>query len=90
MADNGKANPILVSNQALHKPQEATEKFITSTGTVIYANGYSGIGQVAMPDDWKEALNSDYGETGNNIIVQLQQKIQQNQFSPNIQNPICN
>lgn len=77
MAENDKANPILVSNQALQKPQEATEKFITSTGTVLYANGYSGIGQVAMPDDWKEALNSDYGETGNNIIIQLQQKIQQ-------------
>lgn len=77
MAENDKANPILVSNQALQKPQEATEKFITSTGTVLYANEYSGIGQVAMPDDWKEALNSDYGETGNNIIVQLQQKIQQ-------------
>ena len=77
MAENDKANPILVSNQALQKPQEATEKFITSTGTVLYANEYSGIGQVSMPDDWKEALNSDYGETGNNIIVQLQQKIQQ-------------
>ena len=25
MAENGKANPILVSNQALQKPQEATE-----------------------------------------------------------------
>lgn len=77
MAENDKANPILVSNQALQKPQEATEKFITSTGTVLYANEYSGIGQVAMPDDWKEALNSDYGEPGNNIIIQLQQKIQQ-------------
>lgn len=77
MAENDKANPILVSNQALQKPQEATEKFITSTGTILYANEYSGIGQVAMPDDWKEALNSDYGETGNNVIVQLQQKVQQ-------------
>lgn len=77
MAEQDKANPVLISNQALQRPQEATDKIMNSTGTVIYANGYSGIGQVAMPDDWKEALNSDYGETGNNIIVQLQQKIQQ-------------
>ena len=77
MAENDKANPILVSNQALQKPQEATEKHTESTGTVLYANSYSGIGQVAMPEDWKEALNSDYGETGNNVIIQLQQKIQQ-------------
>ena len=77
MAENDKANPILVSNQALQKPQEATEKHIESTGTVLYANSYSGIGQVPMPEDWKEALNSDYGETGNNVIIQLQQKIQQ-------------
>lgn len=77
MAEKDKANPILVSNQALQKPQEATEKHTESTGTVLYANSYSGIGQVAMPEDWKEALNSDYGETGNNVIIQLQQKIQQ-------------
>ena len=77
MAQNDKANPILVSNKALQQPQEATEKIITTTGTILYANDFSGINPVAMPDDWKEALNSDYGETGNNIIIQLQQKIQQ-------------
>lgn len=77
MAQNDKANPILVSNKALQQPQEATEKFLTTTGTILYANDFSGINPVAMPDDWKEALNSDYGETGNNIVIQLQQKIQQ-------------
>lgn len=77
MSQNDKANPILVSNKALQQPQEATEKIITTTGTILYANDFSGINPVAMPDDWKEALNSDYGETGNNIIIQLQQKVQQ-------------
>lgn len=77
MAQNDKANPILVSNKALQQPQEATEKILTTTGTILYANEFSGINPVAMPDDWKAALNSDYGETGNNIIIQLQQKIQQ-------------
>lgn len=77
MAQNDKANPILVSNKALQQPQEATEKILTTTGTILYANEFSGINPVAMPDDWKAALNSDYGETGNNIIIQLQQKVQQ-------------
>ena len=72
-----KANPILVSNQALQQPQPVTETFKESTGTVIYANSFSGIGKVSMPDEWRSALNSDYGETGNNVIIQLQQKIQQ-------------
>lgn len=76
MADN-KANPILISNQALQQPQPVTESFKESTGTVIYANEYSGLGKITMPDDWRSALNSDYGETGNNVIIQLQQKIQQ-------------
>lgn len=76
MADS-KANPILISNQALQKPQPVTESFKESTGTIIYANEYSGLSKIPMPDDWKSALNSDYGETGNNVIIQLQQKIQQ-------------
>lgn len=76
MADSN-ANPILISNQALQQPQPVTETFKESTGTIIYANSFSGIGQVPMPEEWKSALNSDYGETGNNVIIQLQQKIQQ-------------
>ena len=82
MAQKDKANPILVSNKALQQPQEATEKILTTTGTILYANEFSGISPVAMPDDWKAALNSDYGETGNNIIIQLQQKIQQMSDGP--------
>ena len=74
---NSNANPILISNQALQQPQSVTESFKESTGTIIYANGFSGVGRVPMPEAWREALNSDYGETGNNVVIQLQQKIQQ-------------
>ena len=50
---------------------------IETTGEILYANSYAGVNPVPMPVDLLAALNSDYGETGNNIIIQLQQKIQQ-------------
>lgn len=76
MADT-KVNPLLVSNQALQQLQEPTISNQETTGTILYANDYSGVANVPMPDEWRSALNNDYGETGNNVIVQLQQKIQQ-------------
>lgn len=70
-------NPILISNQALQQIQTPTISQIETTGEILYANSYAGVNPVPMPVDLLAALNSDYGETGNNIIIQLQQKIQQ-------------
>ncbi len=37
-------------------------------GTILYANQFSGIGQVGMPDDLAEVLNSNLGTIGNNVL----------------------
>lgn len=78
MAEVTKKDKILISNQVYQKIQPATDPVKETTGTIIYANRYAvGVNPTAMPEDYKQALNSDYGEVGNNILVQLRQKVQQ-------------
>lgn len=69
-------NPVLISNQVLLKPQNPTHNIKETTGEIVYANEAAGIGKKAMPQIYRGALNDDYGEPGNNLIVQLRQKIQ--------------
>lgn len=42
---------------------------------VLYANSASGTTPVDMPDDLKELLNSDLGLSGNNVLIQLKNKM---------------
>lgn len=69
-------NKRIISNQVFQEIQEPTYELGNSKGTIIYANTYSGIQSIDMPEPYKSILNSDFGETGNSVIVQLEQKIQ--------------
>lgn len=64
----------IISNKVYESLQVPTENTITTTGKVIYANPFSGISQVAMPEDIKELLDDDFGLVGNNVLIQLEQK----------------
>lgn len=66
----------IISNQVFKELQVPTYDTSTDTGTVVYANRYSGRQSVDMPKVYMDILNSDFGETGNSILVQLEQKIQ--------------
>lgn len=71
------SKPNLISNQVFEVPQDCSEIFRESTGEIIYANGFSGINSIPMPNEYRQALNNDYGEVGLNVIMQLKQKVQQ-------------
>jgi len=66
----------VISNKVYTEIQTPSQIIQDETGTILYANRYSGISPVPMPDEFAEIFNSDYGEVGNNILVQLQQKVQ--------------
>lgn len=65
----------IISNKVYESLQVPTENTRTTTGKVLYANKYSGIAEVAMPEDLKALINSDFGLVGKNILVQLEQKM---------------
>lgn len=65
----------VISNKVYESLQVPTEQSRNTTGKVLYANSFSGIAQVAMPDDLKSLIDSDLGLIGNNILVQLEQKM---------------
>ncbi len=65
----------IISNQAYEAIQVPTEVTPEVQGTILYANQFSGIGQVGMPDDLAEVLNSNLGTIGNNVLVQLEAKM---------------
>jgi hypothetical protein len=65
----------IISNQAYQAIQVQTEVTPEVQGTILYANQFSGIGQVGMPDDLAEVLNSNLGTIGNNVLVQLEAKM---------------
>lgn len=65
----------IISNQAYEAIQVPTEVTPEVQGTILYANQFSGIGQVGMPDDLAEVLNSNIGTVGNNVLVQLEAKM---------------
>lgn len=70
-------SPVLVSNKVFDQPQEPTNPIVETTGVIIYANKFAEVGEVPMPDWVRQALNLDFGEVGNNLTIQLQQKVQQ-------------
>lgn len=67
--------PRIISNQVFKEIQTPTI-IPTTTSSIIYANEYSGLDYKAMPKEYASVLNSDIGETGNNLLVQLKQKVQ--------------
>lgn len=64
-----------ISNKVYESLQVPTEHVRTTTGKVLYANRYSGVAEVAMPEDLKALIDSDFGLIGKNILVQLEQKM---------------
>ena len=42
---------------------------------ILYANEFSGIGPISMSAELKEIIDSDLGEVGPNILVQLEKKM---------------
>lgn len=65
----------IISNKVYESLQVPTENTSTTTGKVLYANKYSGIAEVAMPEDLKALIDSDFGLVGKNVLVQLEQKM---------------
>ena len=65
----------LVSNQVFDKIQEPTESHSILNGTIIYANKYSGLSEVPMPQDWVDHLDAQGGGIGNNPLIQLEAKL---------------
>lgn len=65
----------VISNKVYESLQVPTEQSRNTTGKILYANGFSGIAQVSMPADLKALIDSDLGLIGNNILVQLEQKM---------------
>lgn len=65
----------VISNKVYESLQVPTEQSRTTTGKILYANRFSGVAQVAMPSDLKSLIDSDSGLIGNNILVQLEQKM---------------
>lgn len=65
----------LVSNQVFDKIQEPTEYHSILNGTIIYANRYTGLPEVPMPQDWVDHLDAQGGGIGNNPLIQLEAKL---------------
>ena len=65
----------IISNKVYESIQVPTENTSTTTGKVLYANKYSGVAEVAMPEDLKALIDSDFGLVGKNVLVQLEQKM---------------
>lgn len=69
--------PRYISNQVYQAMQPATlEKEPEAKSTILYANKFSGIGEVDVTDnELLSVLNSSVGTSGNNILVQLKKKM---------------
>lgn len=66
----------IISNQVYYKLQAETFDTSETTGKIIYANRFAPNGEVFLDDARKKLLDSNLGYSGNNILVQLEQKIQ--------------
>lgn len=64
----------IISNKVYESLQVPTINTQETTGKILYANSFSGIQEVAMPDDIRQLLDSDIGLVGNNVLIQLAQK----------------
>jgi hypothetical protein len=65
----------VISNKVYESLQVPTEQSRNTVGKILYANSFSGVAQVPMPTDLKALIDSDLGLIGNNILVQLEQKM---------------
>ena len=66
----------LVSNPVFQSLQPPSKKLSDKkSGTIIFANKFSGIAECPMPEDLKEILDSDFATVGNNPLVQLNNKM---------------
>lgn len=65
----------VISNKVYESLQVPTEQSRNTVGKILYANSFSGVAQVPMPSDLKALIDSDLGLIGNNILVQLEQKM---------------
>ena len=67
-------NTTIISNPVFQSIQYG-EGYESHTGTILYANKYSGVSPVYMPGDIKSILDSDIGSVGTNPIIQLKNKL---------------
>ena len=67
-------NTTIISNPVFQSIQSG-EGYESHTGTILYANKYSGVSPVDMPGDIKKILDSDIGSVGTNPIIQLKNKL---------------
>lgn len=64
----------IISNKVFSSIQPGTG-YTSHTGTILYANKFSGLSPVAMPDDIKKFLDSNLGSVGTNPLIQLKNKL---------------
>lgn len=64
----------IISNKVFKNIQPGTG-YASHTGTILYANKFSGLPQVSMPDDIKKFLDSNLGSVGTNPLIQLKNKL---------------
>lgn len=67
-------NTTIISNP-VYQSIQVGEGYESTTGTILYANKYSGVSPVDMPDDIKSILDSNLGSVGTNPIIQLKNKL---------------
>lgn len=69
-------DPVLISNQVYQAIQLETLEEPKTKSTILYANKYSGLGEIPISDsELLSVLNSTAGNAGNNVLVQLKQKM---------------
>lgn len=64
-----------IANNPVFQNLQVGEKHESTTGTIIYANKYSGVSPIAMPKEIKDILDSNIGTIGTNPIIQLKNKL---------------
>ena len=67
-------NKSIISNP-VYQSLQIGEGYESTTGTILYANKYSGVSPVSMPEDIKNILDSNLGSVGTNPIIQLKNKL---------------
>lgn len=65
----------VISNQVFTAIQQS-KSYEAHTGTIIYANKYSGLQEVPMPETFKTILDSGLGSIGTNPLQQLRAKLE--------------
>ena len=70
-------DPIYISNQTVFENvQASTLEEPVAKSTILYANRFTGVGDIQCQDEELQAiLESTIGNSGNNVLVQLKQKL---------------